>query len=344
MRILVLGGTAWVGGAIAAAALKRGHEVTCLARGSAVPVGASSMQADRSTDRAYDSVTAASVPRWDAVIDVSSQPGQVRSAAKALAEHAAQYVYLSSCSAYASLASQGIDEHAPLHEPLANDEMTSPSEYGAAKAACEQAARREFGSDRTTVIRPGLIGGPGDHTGRTSYWPMRFARPSGPAREVLVPESGAAVSVIDVRDLAAWVVLLIERRRTGAFNAVGHSQPLADHLAVARKLSAQTDEVVTAPTEWLVARRVAQWVGPRSLPLWVHDPEIAGIGALSNAKALAAGLKLRPLAETLFDTLQQGLECDTATMLNAGLTDAEERELLAELLQAQAGSTAPQAD
>ena len=328
MKILVLGGTAWVGGAIARATIARGHEVTCLARGSGVPDGATSVQADRDSAEAFSVVASPDAPRWDAVIDVSSKPGQVRRAVETFGDRAEQYVYVSSCNVYASLAEEGIDEGAPLNEALDADEMRSASDYGAAKVACEAAVLGEFGPERATIIRPGLIGGPGDPTGRTSYWPMRFAHPSNSDGRVLVPEAGAPASVIDVRDLASWVVHLIERRVTGAFNASGVVMPFAEYLATAKAAVGHEGEELAVSRAELIEHEVEQWVGPRSLPLWVRDEDVAGIGALSNAKALAAGLELRPLADTMRDTLAWCEAQGSGIVLRAGLTDAEERKLL----------------
>lgn len=328
MKMLILGGTAWVGGAIARASIARGHEVTCLARGSGVPDGVASVRADRDSAEAFAGVLRPGESRWDAVVDVSSKPGQVRRAAQAFAERADQYVYISSCNAYASLAETGIEERAPLNEALEADEMSSASEYGAAKVACERAVLQGFGPDRTTIIRPSLIGGPGDPTGRSSYWPMRFARPSHPDGRVLVPDAGVPASVVDVRDLSDWVVQTIERRTTGVFNVAGETMPLADHLAIARTVAGHRRETLAVSSAQLAEHQVAQWAGPRSLPLWVYDAEIAGIGALSNAKALGAGLELRPLAETMRDTLAWCRAQGGDVVLGAGLTDAEERELL----------------
>lgn len=331
MKMLILGGTAWVGGEIARAAISRGHEVTCLARGSSVPDGAVSVRADRDSAEVFAGVASPDAPRWDVVIDVSSKPGQVRRAAKAFTERAEQYVYISSCNAYASLAEPGIEESAPLNEELDADEMRSVSEYGAAKVACELAVVQAFGPERTTIIRPGLIGGPGDPTGRTSYWPMRFARPSNAAGPVLVPEEGASASVIDVRDLADWVVRLVEQCTTGVFNAAGMVVPFNEYLAVAKTAAGYHQETLAVSSARLIEQKVAQWAGPRSMPLWVRDADIAGIGALSNAKALAAGLRLRPLAETVHDTLSWCREQGIDVVLGAGLTDADERELIAAL-------------
>lgn len=213
MRILILGGTGSVGGSIARAAIAPGHEVTCLARGSGVPDGAASVRGDRDSAKAFAGASSPGTPSWDAVIDVSSKPGQVRRAAEACADRARQYVYISSCNSYASLSEAGIEESSPLNEALDVEEMGSATEYGAAKVACELAVLQKFGPDRTTIIRPGLIGWPGDPSVRTSYWPMRFSTPTNADGRVLVPEIGAPVLVIDVRDLADWTVRLIQQSR-----------------------------------------------------------------------------------------------------------------------------------
>lgn len=328
MRILVLGGTARLGGAIVEAALAAGHEVTCVARGPGVPRGAALVNADRDRDDALSAVPAG---RWDAVVDVGTHPGHVRRAVRDLAAAADRYVYVSSCNVYASLAEDGIDEDAPLNAPLAADAMDSTDDYGAAKAACEQAVLAGFGREKS-LVRPGLIGGPGDPTGRTAYWPLRFARPAGPEGEVLVPDSPEQpTSVIDVRDLAEWIVRLAEGAAAGSFNAAGDPLPLGRHLGIARAVAAHGGSLVPASPDWLAGHRVAQWAGPRSLPLWISEASVQGIGSLSNARAGAAGLALRPLAETLTDTLSWGRAHRIETVTGAGLCDDDECELLTEL-------------
>ncbi|QIK62178.1 NAD-dependent epimerase/dehydratase family protein [Leucobacter viscericola] len=332
MNILLLGGTAWLGRTIAETAVAAGHDVSCVARGTDAPAGVTLVQADRDEDHALASLTAPGTARWDAVIDVARQPGYVRRAVHDLAAHAERYVYISSCNVYASLASYGIDEAAPLNTALTSDVMASPDEYGAAKVACEEAVLAGFGADRTIIIRPGLIGGPGDPTGRSSYWPLRFARPSNPQAQVLVPDAAQQLtSVIDVRDLAAWIMRLLEQTVSGIFNAAGNPTPLGEHLAIARRLADHKGSLVGASPEWLASQDVAQWSGPRSFPLWLADPEARGIGALSNESARATGLVLRPLTDTLSDTLAWANSCGIATVTRSGLTDDEECELLGEL-------------
>jgi nucleoside-diphosphate-sugar epimerase len=323
MKLLILGGTGWLGGHVAASAVAAGHDVTCVARHAPAPAGATIVVADRDDD---DALVSLGAQHWDAVVDVATHPGHVRRAVRALADTADHYVYVSSVSAYASHATVGADETDPVLEPLAADVMASLEDYGAAKAACEQAVLSAFGEDRSTTVRPGLIGGPGDRTGRTTYWPRRFAHPSGASGAVLVPDApDLPTSVVDVRDLAAWLVHLATGV-AGVFNAVGEPVPFADHLAAARAV-AGGGESVLAPSQWLLDQGVAPWAGPRSLPLWLPDPEWSGMNSRSNARARAAGLVLRPLADTLVD----GAAAATATVLGAGLTDDDERELLAAL-------------
>ena len=326
MRILVLGGTAWLGHAVARAALDAGHAVTCVARGSAVPKGASVVNADRDQD---DALAPVSTRRWDAVVDVATEPGHVRRAVRDLSGTAGRFVFVSSANAYASLAGDGTAEDAPLHEPLTDEAMSSPADYGPAKVAGEQAVLAGFGAARTAIVRPGLIGGPGDPTGRSSYWPLRLARPSNPAGRVLAPDAAdQPVSMIDVRDLAAWVVRLAEGRTAGVFNTVGDPVSFGEHLAAARAAAAHSGVIAWARADWLLAHGVSQWMGPRSLPLWVSEESVMGVNTISNDRARCAGMTLRPLPETLADTLAWAQNrVDTVT--GAGLTDDEERELLA---------------
>lgn len=328
MRLLVLGGTAWLGQAIAVHGLDRGHEVTCLARGDAgdPPAGARFIRADRDGHEAYESIDG---EQWDAVIDVARQPGHVRRAVTALEPAAGRYVFVSSGNAYASQRELNQDEDVPLLAPLTSDVMGSLERYGEAKVACEQAVAAAFGAQRTTIVRAGLVGGPGDWSGRSGYWPWRFARPSNPDGAVLVPDAPEPpAALIDVRDLAAWLVTCAENGVAGVFNASANRMPLAQHLAVAQVVAGHTGPLVGASTEWLLERGVRSWSGPMSLPLWIDDVDWYGMNARDTSRARGAGLLTRPLEDTLTDTLAWELSQPHPGPHGAGLTDAEERSLL----------------
>ncbi|GAB2703470.1 NAD-dependent epimerase/dehydratase family protein [Nocardia thraciensis] len=329
MNLLVLGGTAWLGSAIARSALDSGHRVTCVVRGTETPSGVSLIQADRDHDHALAEIATS---RWDAVVDVSRQPGQVRRAVRDLESVTDRFVFVSSVSVYASQAEIGADESAAVLDPLAADAIGSPDDYGPAKVACEHAVLEEFGVRRTAIVRAGLIGGPGDPSGRTTYWPRRFAHPSNPEGLVLVPEAPELpTATIDVRDLATWTVRLAEGRAHGIFDAVGDPMAFPDHIQTARTVTGHTGPILVAPQDRLLDLGVAEWSGPRSLPLWLTDRSWYGLNARPSARARQAGLSTRPLPETLADSLRwdPGRSVDIAN--GAGLTDREERELLTRL-------------
>ena len=230
-----------------------------------------------------------------------------------------RYLFVSSVNVYAS------------HRELDQDE-------GRATAAATRVGR--YGIDR--AVRPGegrvQAGGDrgvrcGSHadrwSGRSGYWPWRFARPSNPGRAVLVPDAPELpTAVIDVRDLAAWLVTCAEAGRTGVFNAGGIRMPLADHLALARTVAGHTGPLVSASTGWLVEHGVQNWSGPTSLPLWLDDSEWYGASARDTSRARAAGLLNRPLQQTLADTLTWELSRPQPGPHGAGLTDEEEQNLL----------------
>lgn len=326
--LLVLGGTAWLGRAIAEDAAARGYAVTCLARGQAgqaVP-GSRLVIADRDRPDAYGKVIDR---RWNAAIDVARQPGHARRAVAALQPVVGRFLFVSSCNVYADQRVLGQDEDAALLPALANDVMASMEHYGQAKVACEQAALGGFGPERSLVARVGLIGGPGDVFGRSGYWPWRFRHPSNRAGAVLVPDDPQApTSVIDVRDLAAWLVTCAEAGTTGVYNAAGEQRPLADHLSVARQIADHHGEVVAASPRWLAEHGVQPWMGPRSLPLWIDDPDWYGMNARSTDRARTAGLRTRPLEDTLADTLDWEASRTDPGPHGAGLTNDEERHLL----------------
>lgn len=331
MRLLVLGGTAWLGRCLATTAVELGHRVTCLARGNsgAGPGGSVFVRADRDRPDAFGEVAH---EEWDAVVDVSRQPGQVGRAVAALAERTALFVFTSSGNVYADHGTPGDDEGAALLPALDGDVMESMETYGPAKVACEQQVLTAFGTERSLILRVGLIGGPGDLFDRTGYWPLRFARPAAPDGSVLVPDvPELSTQVIDVRDLARWIVDSGERGLSGIFNAMGETTPLPEHLEAAREVAGHTGPVVPVDQEWLLAHKVEPWMGERSLPMWLPLPEYAGFSARDSSAARAAGLITRPLADTLADTLAWELATGPDRPRRAGLTAGDERALLAEV-------------
>lgn len=320
MRILVLGGTAWLGRTVAEEALRRGHDVTCFARGTAPAAEAAKLvRGDRDDE---EGLAPLSGTWWDAVVDVSRQPGQVRRAVRDLStEH---YVFVSTGNVYAAFDTLEQSEDAPLRDPLDGDVMDDMQTYGEAKVACEQAVLGA--SAPAAVVRSGLIGGPGDASGRTGYWPWRFAHPVGDG--VVVPDDpDFPTALIDVRDLAAWVVTLVEERAPGVFNATGPTTRLEDALTTAAEVGGSGARPRPVPADRLAHLGVESWMGPASLPLWISDPAWRGFATMDTTRARAAGLTTRPLRETFADALAYEESREPAER-RAGLTDADERRVL----------------
>ncbi len=327
LRILVLGGTAWLGRQVCIEAVDRGHEVWCLARGDsglAAP-GATLIQADRRSEGAYDEVRDQD---WDAVLEVVWQPGLVRSALVALRERTGHWIYVSSGSVYASHAQRGANEDAGLLAPTDLDEVDIGL-YGEAKVACELACR-SAGDSSVLIARSGLIGGPGDPSDRAGYWVARAAR--DPLTPMLVPESPAPLTqVIDVRDLAAWLIDCAESRTMGIYDAVGPMVTLAEWIELSRKIGGHTGPLVPATDGWLAAEGVEEFMGPESLPLWLADPEWQGFCARSGEAAKEAGLAQRPISDTLTDILAWEREQGLNRARKSGISSEREAELLTKL-------------
>jgi nucleoside-diphosphate-sugar epimerase len=301
MRILVLGGTVFLSRAVAAHAVAAGHDVDCAARGTSgsVPDGARLVVWDRAGEPVPPDLAATS---YDAVVDVARHPSWVRASVATWPE--AHHAFVSTVNVYADDATPGGRPGAmPLvearHEDV--DLAADPDAYGPMKVACEEVVAA--GAASWSVVRPGLIVGPGDPTGRFTYWPRRLGG-AAPGEEVLAPGDPAdVVQVVDVRDLAAWIVALCEQRTGGTWDGVGQPVPIADLLA-------EVAEGVGAEVRWtwvdqafLAEHGVDPWSGPGAVPLWLPRPSYDGMLSHDPQPSLDAGLLLRPVAETSTDTL-----------------------------------------
>lgn len=301
MMLLVLGGTMFLSEAIAAEAVRRGHDVTCAARGTSGPVpdGARLVRWDRGAGGPSSAVLD-DLGAPDAVVDVARHPSWVRRAVAALPD--AHWVFVSTINVYAEPATPPGTPPAggPGLTPLVAATLTDegPEQYGEMKLGCEQLVAS--GAASTTIIRPGLIAGPGDPSGRFTYWPLRLAE-GGPI--LAGGDPGDLVQVIDVRDLASWIVTCAERRTPGAFDAVGPATPIGELLAEAARGVGSSARLTWVPDEALTDLEVEPWSGESGLPLWLPRPEHDAMMGHAVAPSYAAGLTGRPIAETARDTL-----------------------------------------
>ncbi|KAA1423201.1 NAD-dependent epimerase/dehydratase family protein [Nocardioides antri] len=313
MRLLVLGGTVFLSREVASEAVRRGHEVVCACRGVSgdIPEGATLLPWDRAEE------PPAALGEYDAVVDVSRTPSHVRRAVAAVPD--AHWVFVSTINVYADDSLPGGPGTVPLREPITEDVDLSedPEAYGPMKVACEQLVRS--GAASAAVVRPGLIVGPGDPTGRFSYWPARFAD----GGEVLAPgDPSDIVQVIDVRDLASWIVTLAERRTTGDFDGVGMPVPIGDLL----QECAPDASLTWLDQSFLTEQGVEPWSGPDSVPLWLPRPDYDGMMNHDVELSLEAGLTLRPVTETSRDTLAWLRDNPAAKV--TGIGRDREREVL----------------
>jgi 2'-hydroxyisoflavone reductase len=291
---------------VAEAALAGGDELTLFNRGETNPElfpEAEQLRGDRDGD-----VAALAGREWDAVVDPSGfVPRVVAASADLLAGAVGHYVFVSSISVYAAPTEPGLDESAPVIEL---DDPTSENvqeHYGGLKALCERAVEKRF-PGRATHVRAGLIAGPHDPTGRFTYWAHRLRR----GGETLAPgPPERTVQFVDVRDLAEWILLCAERRTAGTFNATGEGTSWGELLAGA--------DVTWVSDDFLREREVGQWM---ELPLWLVEPELAGMLAADVRRATAAGLRARPLHETVEGAAGAPL------VEGVGLTPERETELL----------------
>jgi 2'-hydroxyisoflavone reductase len=328
LDILILGGTGFLGPAIVEAATPRGHTLTLFNRGKThaeLFPELEKLHGDR--DGKLDALKGRT---WDAVVDTSGYvPRIVKMSAELLAPACQHYVFISTISVYAGFEKPNADENAALAtmpDPTSED---VPQFYGALKALCEKTAEAAM-PGKVANIRPGLIGGPRDPTGRFTYWPVRMAR----GGEILAPGSGAdPVQLIDVRDLAEWIVEVVEQKTVGTYNALGPVERLemaAMLKGVAEGVGAADPKLTWVPAEFLDQEKVAPW---QDMPVWIPATgDMAGSGTLSNARAVAKGLRFRPVPETAKATLDwvNGLDAETRTQVTsrAGLKPEREAEVL----------------
>ncbi len=357
MRILILGGTGFLGPAIVDAALARGHALTLFNRGRTEQRTGHTFEgrdrvekrhgnrdprrlADESAEPGPDNpmgLTQLREGEWDAVIDTSAYfPRVVNASAELLSGRVGQYVLISTVSVYASHAEPNADESAPVGTiPDPTVEQVTGESYGPLKALCEQAAEARL-PGRTTIVRPGLIVGPGDPTDRFTYWPVRVAR----GGDVLAPGTpNDPVQVIDVRDLADWLVLMVEKHTFGVFNALGPAGGMGiGTLLEACKQAAESDANFRwADAGFLREHGVSGW---SDMPVWLPpEGDTLGFGQRSCARAVAAGLTFRPILDTSKDTLAwwNAQPEDRRARLRAGISSDREAAVLKALDERDAG-------
>ena len=322
MRILIIGGTRFVGHAMAEAALEAGHDVTLLHRHETAELpGATHLLADRDGD-----LGVLAEGSWDATIDVCAYvPSQVRRLHEALGgpeNRGGHHLFVSTVSVYREPSGPGADEDSPLFdEPADGTEEVTNETYGPLKVACERVATEAYGEAGLAIIRPTYVVGPRDATARYPYWVLRAARGGA----MLAPgPAGAPMQCVDARDMGAWTVRLAEGRVSGAFTA---ARPATTFGALLDETVSALDtdaELVQVDGDWLVE----QGVDGMQLPLWSEgSPEFAL--AMSPARAEAAGLTHRPFADVVRDTLAWAeAHPDQATNPHTGLSPAREQELL----------------
>ena len=325
-KILILGGTNFLGPALVEAARARGDRVTLFNRGKTNPgrfPDVEQLHGDR--DGKLDALRGRT---WDVAIDTSGYvPRIVRMSAELLAPSVDRYVFVSSISVYDESIPPGSDEGAkiaPLSDPATEDVRAS---YGALKAACERAAEAAM-PGRVLIVRPGLIVGPGDPTDRFTYWPVRLDQ----GGDVLAPGTGDdPIQVVDVRDVGTWMIDLSGRRATGSFNAVGPAKrtSMKEMLGACQAGTGSQASLVWVPWPFLEKEKVEPW---GDMPVWIPAGTAeSGMSQVSIARALAAGLEFRPLSETARDTLAwwRSLPPERRLKLRAGLSREREGQVLA---------------
>lgn len=328
LRILILGGTGFIGPHQVEYALGRGHTVTLFNRGQTNPRLFPNVEKLIGDRNATDGYKALAGRKWDVVIDNPTQiPRWVREAGAALKDSVARYVFVSTLSAFKNRAAVGMTEDGPLNDPAPPDATPPTSTYGQLKVRCEMDARAIFG-DRALIVRPGLIVGPGDLSDRFSYWPVRIEQ----GGEVLAPGTpDDPVAFIDARDLTEWMIRLCEQQASGTYNAVGprHGLTVAQMLYGIKAVTTSSATFTWVDADFLLARKLRPYT---ELPVWMPPRgDSAGWARMNVSKALAAGLTFRPLADTARDTLTyyHAESPERQATLKAGLPPEKEREALA---------------
>jgi 2'-hydroxyisoflavone reductase len=322
MDVLILGGTGFLGRHLVEAALGYGHRVTLFNRGLREPglfPEVETIRGDREAD-----LSALRGRSWDAAIDTCGYvPRLVRASARLLADAVDHYTFVSSISVYPDDITPGADEEAPVQElPDPSVEEVTGETYGGLKVLCERAAGEEMGG-RVLNVRPGLISGPHDPTGRFTYWPRRISA----GGEVLAPDHpGRRVQFVDVRDLAAWIVDMSAEQRTGTYNATGpdYDLQMGRLLEECETVAGGGAELVWVSEEFLEEHGVMPFT---ELPLWLPR-EYAGLQGIDCTKAVAEGLAFRPLSQTITDVLDWDHSRREDEERAAGLWPERERELL----------------
>jgi 2'-hydroxyisoflavone reductase len=325
-KILILGGTVFLGPALVAAARAHGHTLTLFNRGKTNPgrfPDLEQLHGDRD-----GKIEALKGRKWDVVIDDSGYvPRHVRDSATLLADNVGHYIFVSTISVYADTG-KPIDENAPLAQLKEPTESVSGGSYGALKALCEEAANAAM-PGRVTVVRPGLIVGPDDQSDRFTYWPVRIAR----GGEVLAPgKPDDPVLYIDVRDLANWMIFtLVEKRIFGTFNALGPAGKLGIGVLLqgCKKGVGGDARFTWVDADFLEKQEVHGW---SNMPVWLPPVgETAYVGRISRARAVKTGLTFRPVADTARDTLAwwKTLPEERRAKMKAGISADREKSVLA---------------
>ncbi|MFD9337505.1 NAD-dependent epimerase/dehydratase family protein [Streptomyces sp. NPDC060028] len=298
MKILLIGGTVFLGRALVDEALRRGHEVTLFNRGQSgpTPAGVESVLGDREDEDALGALVEGR--SWDWVVDTCGfEPRIVRRSVEALVGRADTYAFVSSFHAYADWPAKGVDESFPRHA-CAVDASPDDVPYNALKAGCERAVEEGF-PGRALIVNPGIIVGPGENVGRLPWWLETIAR----GGRVLAPGSPSrAMQLVDARDIAAFVLDRLAVGGGGRYLTTGvpGNTTMGELLRACVEATGAQTELVWADEEFLQDQGVQPWT---EVPLWAPDiPEVVGTWTASSAKALAAGMRCRPVAETVADT------------------------------------------